>query len=85
MLEDHPLLAVPGCLFSIFAAVLHIWRPSPPSATGGRATHMGKLKIVRLKTVSAVHIIYLFIFVQNFVQIRRVVLQMKHANRHING
>jgi hypothetical protein len=36
-LEDHPLSAVRDCLFSIFAATLHIWRPSPPSATWGRA------------------------------------------------
>jgi hypothetical protein len=36
-LEDHPLSAVRDCLFNIFAATLHIWRPSPPSATWGRA------------------------------------------------
>jgi hypothetical protein len=35
-LEDHTLSAVRDCLFSIFAATLHIWR-SPPSATWGRA------------------------------------------------
>jgi len=28
-LEDHTLLAVHDYLFNIFAAVLHIWRPSP--------------------------------------------------------
>jgi hypothetical protein len=32
-LEGHPFSAVRGCLFNIFAATLHIWRPSPPSAT----------------------------------------------------
>jgi hypothetical protein len=32
-LEYHPLSAVRDCLFSIFAATLHIWRPSPLSAT----------------------------------------------------
>jgi hypothetical protein len=32
-LEDHRLSAVRDCLFIIFAATLHIWRPSPPSAT----------------------------------------------------
>jgi hypothetical protein len=32
-LEDHPLSAVCDCLFNTFAATLHIWRPSPPSAT----------------------------------------------------
>jgi hypothetical protein len=32
-LEDHPLSAVRDCLFNIFAAALHNWRPSPPSAT----------------------------------------------------
>ena len=26
-LEDHHLSSVPDCLFSIFAATLHIWRP----------------------------------------------------------
>jgi hypothetical protein len=35
-LEGHPLSAVRDCLFNIFAATLHIWRPSPPSATWGR-------------------------------------------------
>jgi hypothetical protein len=35
-LEDHPLSDVRNCLFSIFAATLHIWRPSPPSTTWGR-------------------------------------------------
>jgi hypothetical protein len=32
-LEDHPLSAVRDCLFNIFAASLHNWRASPPSAT----------------------------------------------------
>jgi hypothetical protein len=32
-LEDHPLSAVSDCLFNIFAATLHIWRPFPPFAT----------------------------------------------------
>jgi hypothetical protein len=26
-LEGHPLLAVRNCLFNVFAATLHIWRP----------------------------------------------------------
>jgi hypothetical protein len=30
-LKDHPLSVVRDCLFNIFAATLHIWRPSPPS------------------------------------------------------
>jgi hypothetical protein len=34
-LEDHPLTAVRDCLYNIFAATLHIWRPSPPTATWG--------------------------------------------------
>jgi hypothetical protein len=37
-LENHPLSAVRGCLFNTFVATLHICRPSPPSATWGRAT-----------------------------------------------
>jgi hypothetical protein len=36
-LKDHPLSAVRNLLFTIFAGTLHIWRPSPPSATWGRA------------------------------------------------
>jgi hypothetical protein len=36
-LEAHPLSAVRDCLFNIFAATLHMWRPSSPSATWGRA------------------------------------------------
>jgi hypothetical protein len=36
-LEDQPLSAVRYCLFNIFAANLHTWRVSPPSATWGRA------------------------------------------------
>jgi hypothetical protein len=30
-LEDHPLSSERDCLFCIFAATLHIWRPSPVS------------------------------------------------------
>jgi hypothetical protein len=36
-LEDRPLSTVRDCVINIFAATLHIWRPSPPSATEGRA------------------------------------------------
>jgi hypothetical protein len=32
-LEDHTLSDVRDCLFNIFAATLHTWRTSPPSAT----------------------------------------------------
>jgi hypothetical protein len=35
-LDGHPFSAVRDCLVNIFAATLHIWRPSPPSATWGR-------------------------------------------------
>jgi hypothetical protein len=35
-LDDHFLSAVRDCLFNIFTATLHIWRPSPPSAAWGR-------------------------------------------------
>jgi hypothetical protein len=31
--EGDSLSVVRHCLFSIFAATRHIWRPSPPSAT----------------------------------------------------
>ena len=34
-LEDHFLSAVHDCLFNIFAAHLHIWRPTSPSTTRG--------------------------------------------------
>jgi len=33
VLDDCPLLAVCDCLFSIFAATLHIWRLYPPTTT----------------------------------------------------
>jgi len=36
-LEDIPLSAVRNCSFDIFAASFHNWRPSPSSATYGRA------------------------------------------------
>jgi hypothetical protein len=29
-LDDHPLSALRNCLFSIFVATHHIWRPFPP-------------------------------------------------------
>ena len=34
-LEDHSCSAVHDCLFNIFAANLHIWMPTPLSATQG--------------------------------------------------
>ena len=34
--EEHPLSAVRDCLFSIFAATLHVYRPSSATATWGR-------------------------------------------------
>ena len=34
--------AVRDCLFNVFAATLHIWRPSPLSATWGRAMPWGQ-------------------------------------------
>jgi hypothetical protein len=36
-LKDNPLSDVQDCLFNIFAATLYIWRPSPLSASRGRA------------------------------------------------
>jgi hypothetical protein len=36
-LEDHPLSTVGNCLFDIFSANVRICRPSPLSATWGRA------------------------------------------------
>jgi hypothetical protein len=36
-LEAHPLSAACNCLFNIFAATLHVWKPSPLSAARGRA------------------------------------------------
>jgi hypothetical protein len=32
-LEDYPLSVVRYYIFNIFTAILHIWCPSPPSAT----------------------------------------------------
>jgi len=37
-LEGCRCLAVHDCLFNIFSATHHIWRPSPPSATRRRTT-----------------------------------------------
>jgi hypothetical protein len=34
-LQDHPLSVVFECLFNIVVAMLHSWRPSPPSVTTG--------------------------------------------------
>jgi hypothetical protein len=34
-LEDHPLSAVRDCLLNIFAATIHIWRPSRPYIFSG--------------------------------------------------
>ena len=34
--RSYPFSAVSDCLFNILAAILHIWRPTPPSATWGR-------------------------------------------------
>jgi len=36
-LDDHPLSDVRDCLFSIFAAIFRIEKPSPLSSTRGRA------------------------------------------------
>ena len=36
-LDGHSCSAVHECLFNIFAANLHVWRPTPPSATRGDA------------------------------------------------
>jgi hypothetical protein len=53
-LEDHTLLVAHNCLFNIFTASLHIWRPSPPSATTGctngktkKATHIACLMLLK--------------------------------------
>jgi hypothetical protein len=37
-MDYHLFPAVRHCLFNIIAATLHIWRPSPPSATWRRIT-----------------------------------------------
>jgi len=49
--DDHPLSAVLDCLFNIVAATLHIWKPSPPSAT----RHRTVLWWHRVKLQSFVH------------------------------
>jgi hypothetical protein len=48
-LEDHLLSAVRDCLLNIFAATIHIWRPSPPSATWGHVMQWWKWKRTHLK------------------------------------
>jgi hypothetical protein len=53
-LEDQFLSAVRVYVFNIFAATLHSWRPSPPSATRGRTvqrwqgTHLTRFPCLRL-------------------------------------
>ena len=55
-LEDHSWSAVHDCLFNIFAANLHIWRPTLPSATQGTrhavvtGTHGWDISIYDIKT-----------------------------------
>jgi len=44
-LEDHSLSAANDYLLNIFADILHIWRPYPPSATRGRAMPWGMVRI----------------------------------------
>jgi hypothetical protein len=41
-LEGHPLFSVHGCLFNIFAANLHIWRPFLHQQTRGCAMLWGQ-------------------------------------------
>ena len=43
-LEDYSWSTVHDCLFIIFAAILHIWRPTSPSATQGTC-HAVVLKV----------------------------------------
>ena len=40
-LEDHSWSTIHDYLFNIFSAKLHIWRPTPPSATRGDAPCRG--------------------------------------------
>jgi hypothetical protein len=54
-LEYHPLLSVRDCLFNIFAATPHIWRPPPPSATRGWAMPWWQVPTKRQKTPKTPH------------------------------
>jgi hypothetical protein len=47
-----PLSAVRYCLFSIFVATLHIWRPSPPLATPGCAMSWWQKRNVKMANKS---------------------------------
>jgi hypothetical protein len=46
-LEVHPLSAVRDCLFYIYAATIHVWRPSPPSAS--RRHHAVVTRVTAIK------------------------------------
>jgi len=51
-LQDHPLWNIHDCLFNIFVVTLHTWRPSPPSATPGRAMPLWQEPTYHGQTVS---------------------------------
>jgi hypothetical protein len=64
-LENHPLSAVRECLFNIFVATFHIWRPSPPSATWGGA----------MPWWQGTHVTWISLIIQlNYLRDKRVVL-----------
>jgi hypothetical protein len=54
-LEDHPLLAVRDFLFNIYAVTLHIWRPSPLSATWGHAMPWRRNPLKMAQTLLKIH------------------------------
>jgi hypothetical protein len=55
--------AVRDCLFNIFAATIHTWRPSPPSATWGRAMPWWQGTRLTWAQTFHVHFIYLYSFI----------------------
>ena len=58
-LEDHSWSAVHDCSFNIFTANLHIWRPTPPSATRGdvvTGTYGWILPTIMLFNLSSCHL-----------------------------
>jgi hypothetical protein len=91
-LKDHPLSAVRGCLFNIFAATLRTWRAPPPSATRGNAmpwwqgTHVTwRLQIYTLKKHAMLLALVFGIWIWLQLRISRRLLQCSIFNESLYG
>jgi hypothetical protein len=59
-LEVHLLSTDLHCLLNIFRIVLHVWKPSPPSATWGRAMTLWQWAHLKRKLLEGLYI-YIYI------------------------